>query len=509
MTDDIELLRRYARTSSEEAFAVLVHRHIDFVYATALRQVQGTHRAEDVVQAVFIALAQKAAALCRRKELVGWLYISTHYAATDIIRKEARREARERTVSMIPQAFPDSAAALDWEKLHPVLDAVLRDLSRVDRDAVLLRFFKDRSFDEIGAALQISEEAARKRVERALEKMRPLLVRRGITSTTGALAVALMNRGAVAAPAELAAHVTSAAVAAGTAAAAGTALSLGTLMNLPKLAGTLAVVVALVATGSLINDWRSLRASEYQLEAATTTARSASDALLRQSDWLGRRSKALEGQIAQLEASRRTADASPATDPAHPYLSDPTYRELYKTSKLALRHFDFRRFYDQIGLSPENIGRFENIMVRQDLSNLDAMIAKNTGADEKAVNVRSAKEWNSGMDELLGPDGKKLLEDYLKYTSVRTFFDSMGTLAYPIGDPITVEQSDQLLRVALANDSIYQKGTGTDPGNIDWDAMWEPAAKILSSEQLATLHTMAETFMLKRRIQESLNAGPK
>jgi hypothetical protein len=97
-----------------------------------------------------------------------------------------------------------------------------------------------------------------------------------------------------------------------------------------------------------------------------------------------------------------------------------------------------------------------------------------------------------------------LLTDYLKYTSVRTFFDSLTTITSPIGEPVTVAQSDQLLQIALANDPIYHSGIGTDPSQVNWDAVWEPAAKILSPEQLSTLRTKAETLMVKKRLQEAL-----
>ncbi|HWA08862.1 MAG TPA: sigma-70 family RNA polymerase sigma factor [Opitutaceae bacterium] len=509
MTDDIELLRRYAETSSEEAFAELVRRHVGFVYAAALRQARNPHRAEDVTQIVFTGLARKAAALCRRKDLVGWLYLSVHYAATDVVRKEARREARERESQMIHEAADNPSVAVDWEKLDPVLDAVLRDLGEADRSAVLLRYFKNCSFAETGAALRVTEEAARKRVDRALEKMRSLLARRGITSTTTALTFALANQGAVAAPAGLAATVTGAALAVGPAAGLSVTAALGVFMNAAKSLTGVAVILALLATGSLISDTLALRAAERRAAAATIAAEAESARALGRSERLNRQANALEDRITQLEASRSVMAAPPVVDLARPYLSDPVYRELYRTSKLARLHFDFQRFYRMIGLSPENIERFEATMVRQDMSNLDAMIARDTGGDEKAVNLGSAKEWNASMDELLGPEGKKLLEDYLKTTSVRNLFDGLATGGFPTGAPITAAQSDQLYQLALVNDPVYQGGKGTDESNINWEAMWEPAAKILSPDQLANLQTAAEVVTLRKRIQSGLAAAAK
>lgn len=509
MTDDIELLRRYAETSAEEAFAELVQRHVDFVYAAALRQVRGAHRAEDVVQAVFSDLARKASVLCRRKELVGWLYLSARYAATDIIRKETRREAREHEAQMIQDASADPAASLDWARLDPVLDEALGDLNEADRSAILLRYFKNYSFADTGAALQITEEAARKRVERALEKMRPLLARRGITSTTAALTFALANQSALATPAGLAATVTGAALAVGPAAGLSVAAAIGAFMNAAKSITGVAVILALLATGSLIKDALALRAAERRTADTIVAAETDLSRTLARGDRLNRQAKMLEDRIAQLETSRSGAVAVPIVDAARPYLSDPAYRELYRTQKLAQRHFTFQRFYRMIGLPPEAIERFEAAMVQQDLSNLDAMIARDTGGDEKEVNVRSAKEWNASMDELLGPEGKKLLENYLKTTYVRNFFDALVTGGFAAGNVITADQAEQLFQLALANDPVYQSGKGTDEDNIDWGAMWEPAEKILSPDQLATLQTVAETMTLKKRIQTGLTAATK
>src|SRR5688572_27873578 len=96
MSDDAELWRRYAERRDEAAFAELVRRHVDLVYAAALRQLGGAkHRAQDVTQSVFVDLARRAGALAGRTEIVVWLYTSTHYAAAKLKRGEQRRQTRE------------------------------------------------------------------------------------------------------------------------------------------------------------------------------------------------------------------------------------------------------------------------------------------------------------------------------------------------------------------------------------------------------------------------------
>jgi hypothetical protein len=137
------------------------------------------------------------------------------------------------------------------------------------------------------------------------------------------------------------------------------------------------------------------------------------------------------------------------------------------------------------------------------------MVAHDTGGDEQAINARGADAWNAAMDELLGPDGKRLLEDYSKYADVRSFFDALVTGGSQAKITITPEQSDQLLQLALANDPVYQSGRRTNPSNVNWEAVWEAAAKILAPDQLATLQTMIDWQSLKDQLQAGLAAAAK
>jgi RNA polymerase sigma factor (sigma-70 family) len=213
--DDGELLRRYVDADSEAAFTALVQRHFGVVYAAALRQVRDSHEARGVAQVVFTSLARHATALRHRTVLVGWLYTTTRYAAAKAIRAERRRGAREQRALTMDEIARDPGRGPDWDELRPVLDESLNELSEPEREAVLLRIFQGRSFAEIAAPLRLSEDAARKRVDRALDRLRSSLARRGITSTSAALAAALASSPVVAAPGGLAAAVASSALAAG------------------------------------------------------------------------------------------------------------------------------------------------------------------------------------------------------------------------------------------------------------------------------------------------------
>ncbi len=238
MIEDAELLRRYAKEGAEGAFAEFVERRVDFVYACALRRVGGdVHFAKDVTQQVFVSAAREAAGLARHPVLAGWLYTATRNVAAQLVRTERRRQARERLAEAMRN---NDDTQLDWERLRPVLDDVLDELDETERQAVLLRYFEGKSYAEVGARLRLAENTARMRVDRALDKLSGLLQRRGITSTTAALAVVLASQPGVAAPAGLAVTVTGAALAGAT-----TGAGILTFMGMTKLQlGIAGVVIA-------------------------------------------------------------------------------------------------------------------------------------------------------------------------------------------------------------------------------------------------------------------------
>lgn len=242
MKPDSELLAQFARDRAEDAFAELVRRHVNLVYSAALRQVGGdAHLAQDVAQTVFTDLARKASALSRRATLSGWLYTSARFAAANTVRAEQRRRDREERFMREPT---ETAPEPDWEKLRPVLDEVMHQLKETDREAILLRYFENRPFAEIGLRCGLNENAARMRVERALEKLRALLAKRGV-ATSIALASVISSHAVQIAPASLAATLASASVAG---AGAGT-FAFWSTINLTKLKlGLGALVVAGAST---------------------------------------------------------------------------------------------------------------------------------------------------------------------------------------------------------------------------------------------------------------------
>lgn len=262
MMDDAELLRRFAAERAQEAFAELVRRHVDFVFSAARRQTNGdAHLAQDVTQMVFADLARKARTLAGRRVLAGWLFVSTRYAAAKLVRSERRRRRREEAAYMNAETNAGTGAA-EWDRMRPVIDEAMSELGEVEREAVLLRFFEGRGFGEVGERLRLSENAARMRVERALGKLEALLAKRGVTSTSGALALVLAQQAVVAAPAGLAASVSGAALAGGGALAAGGALV--AFMSATKLQVGLAGAVVLAGAGGIVMEERALRTARAE-----------------------------------------------------------------------------------------------------------------------------------------------------------------------------------------------------------------------------------------------------
>src|SRR5215212_1789109 len=170
--DDGQLLQQFVETGSQQAFAALTSRHINFVFAAALRNVRDRHVAEEITQAVFIVLARKASTLRHEAVLSSWLLSTCRYASLGHMKMAARRKRHERRAAEMAKTVWEDDAESQWPQYEGDLDAALASLRDGDRKAVMLRFYEHKSFDEIAVILGTAEEAARKRVSRAVEKLR-------------------------------------------------------------------------------------------------------------------------------------------------------------------------------------------------------------------------------------------------------------------------------------------------------------------------------------------------
>jgi RNA polymerase sigma factor (sigma-70 family) len=243
---DSELLARFVRDASEPDFAALVERHLPLVHSVALRHTQNAQSAQDISQAVFITLARKAGTLNRQSILAGWLYETARLTAANWQRSEIRRIRREQEAFM-QSTLTDQEPDAVWRELTPQLDAAMGRLNDSDRDALLLRYFQNRSLIEVSAALGINERAAQKRVLRALERLRKLIGRQGPLLSATAIAAAVSAHAVPAVPASLAAAISATALS-GT--AANSAVIIATtktviMTTLQKIAVTAALAVTI------------------------------------------------------------------------------------------------------------------------------------------------------------------------------------------------------------------------------------------------------------------------
>jgi len=265
---DAQLLRNYAERGAEAAFAEIVARHTDLVYSAALRQVYSSDLARDVTQSVFTDLARKArtvsATLNPEASLVGWLYRGTRFAARDLYRNEARRTQRERQA--MEQLHPAPETPLDWEQLRPALDDAMSELDDTDRDAVLHRYFKNHDLRTVGATLGISDDAAQKRVSRAVERLREFFAKRGVTVGAGGLAVVISANAVQAAPVGLALTISTAAALTGTTLATTATVTATKAIAMTALQKTIVAATIAVLAGTGIYEARQASQLREQVQ---------------------------------------------------------------------------------------------------------------------------------------------------------------------------------------------------------------------------------------------------
>jgi RNA polymerase sigma factor (sigma-70 family) len=213
-TPDADLLEQFARENSEAAFTTLVERHIGLVHSVAVRHTANPQSVQDITQAVFIILARKAGTLNRKTILPGWLYQAARLTAANFQRAEIHRIQREQEAYM-QSTLQESAPDTLWSEMSPLLDEAMSYLGASDRDALVLRYFQNKSLSEVGLAMGLEERTAQKRVTRAIEKLRKFFTKRGVSATTATLGGAISANSVQAAPVALAKSVTAVALAKG------------------------------------------------------------------------------------------------------------------------------------------------------------------------------------------------------------------------------------------------------------------------------------------------------
>lgn len=507
--DDSELLRQYVKFRSEAAFTELVKRHFDLVFSAACRQVGGdVHRARDLAQSVFADLAQKAAVLTEHTALVGWLFTSTHFAAAKVRRNEQRRAQREKEAHAMNELLGSQENHADWERLRPVLDEAMNELKPLDRLAVLLRFFEKRSFAEVGRHLGLGENAARMRVERALEKLGGLLARRGITSSATALSIALTHQAVVGAPAGLASAVAGGAL--GQAALAGSAGVGGVLVSFmanTKITLSVAALAGLLAIGTLVlTETRAARAAAEMAELTQETA------------GFTARSQEIESRLATFSSTSPSPAPAVSTPPAadlaemkadefaQAVLSDPQSIQLLAQLYRLDAGRKYAALYGQIGWTAVQISQFEVILEAftvEDLR-LQGGAQIKTGALTLTPEIAAQLQQTRGEFEnrLRATFGDTVLQEFLAFertSDARAVADEIARRVYFTASPLTARQAAELVGILQANTQSFESGRTLADRLVNWDRVMTQAGDLLTPAQLTALRGVRLRTELERK----------
>ena len=501
MTDDGQLLQQYTRERSESAFGELVMRHIDLVYSAALRVAGGdSHLAQDVTQTVFLDLARKPGSVPQDAVLASWLYRHVWFTAAKMVRTERRRQTREQT-AMEMRALDDNTGS-PWELVAPHLDEGLNQLSASDRDAIVLRFFKRQDFRVIGAALGVSEDAAQKRVSRALEKLRSLLSKRGATLTVTALASALTAEAVVAAPAGLAISVTTTALAG--AATVGTGLSLTTMkvMAMTKLQVGVAgvILIAGLATPLLLQHQSLSRLREennrlreetqsWQQQASQMAQLAAENQRL--SNLLAHAGSAQSlkpdqfGELLRLrgEATRLRANAQAEAKAANPMvemLKSPEGKEMMRASMRTMGQAvarSYAKLFTDLHLTPEQTDSMKRLLMNKTMASADMITEAMAGQADpaqlkaQAIQVRAEQAAiDDQIKQLLGDDNYTQYHTYGKTLEERMVVTQAADQLADSPRAVRADQEQQLLDAMVEERQNFKFTTDfSDPSKLTGD----------------------------------------
>ncbi|HWD19955.1 MAG TPA: sigma-70 family RNA polymerase sigma factor [Verrucomicrobiae bacterium] len=522
-SDDMQLLQQYANSQSEEAFAALVSRYINLVYSAALRQVRNPHQAEEVAQAVFVILAKKSRALRPGVILSGWLYQTARLVSANVVRGEARRRQREQEAFM--QSTLQDAEPPSWAQIAPLLEEAMAKLGEKDRNAIVLRYFEGKEVREIAAALGSTEDAAKMRLSRAVEKLREFFVRRGLPISGVGLAAIISEFSVQAAPLGLAGSVTSG-VCGGSALAASTlTLAKGTLTMMAWTKINLGI--ATVALAAVVYQWHEVSVAnqktadlQQQLVHQTELAQTQLTTLKE----LQESNAALSQQVESSARENARLAAPPAIKPpavasagfkapaAGSGLSksnllaqmfgDPAMKQAMRDQQLWMTKKQYAAFVKQANLTPEQTDKFYGILSDSLSSNLDRSMSMLNGDAAAANAVKEAQAaTDAQLQELLGDAGFAQYSEYKEGLTDRTLLDQM--MPDFADNPLSKDQQKQLLAVmrAARNDSTHMPGQA-DPAPDPTDLAGSVEHAMEKMEQMnATVLQQAAGFLTPAQLQ--------
>lgn len=492
MTDDAQLLRRYAEEGFEPAFAEFVSRSLPLVYSAALRRMGGdTHRAREVAQLVFISAARNARSLARHDQLTAWLYTAPRNAALNLMRNERRRATWELAASEADAGSTDA----EWAEIAPLLDTALDELGTRDREALLLRFFAGLSFADLGARCGLGENAARMRVQRALEKLRDRLARRGVTSGAAALALACTQHAAAApVPAGMAAAVAGEAMAG---AGSSSALGFFTWFKGSSLAAGGAVGFAALALLTATYHLGELRAAEVEREVVKSE-NSLIAADLRKAERVAAAVAAQPEQKneSETDVSAPTAPALPAPleEMAHvragrEFLArHPAVGEAVAEWFRAKARFDYAELYRELGLTPAQSEALGEILRGR-------IFFGHWGPHSQFLELHVGEQYtpqerDARVVELVGEDGLDRYRRSHREVMGRQLAAQVGSMLFFSETPLTPAQSTQLAGVASTSGHDWRSAAY-------WQTLAERSTEFLSPAQAEAVKWLGQRKLLE------------
>jgi RNA polymerase sigma factor (sigma-70 family) len=467
-SNDMQLLEQYAAGHSEEAFSALVSRYINLVYSAALRSVNNPHQAEEITQAVFVLLARKSRVLRRGTILSGWLYQTARLTAANFLRTELRRQHREQQAHMqstLHQSEPEA-----WTQVGPLLDDAMAELNEKDRCAIVLRFFENKPLKEVGQALGTSEDAAKMRVNRALDKLRDIFLKRGIALPTAALAAVIAENSIQAAPAGLAAAV-AAGVCQGSALTASTLILLkGTMQTMTWIKATAAVGAAAVIAlqwQQNMGDKQQLKQLQQQVAQQTEVNRAQQAELEKMKERntsLARTMDTMTHDVAKARATMsaarsvppQTGSASPAGFKAGGVLTemmkDPEMVKAMRSQQAMMVKLQYGALVKQLNLTPDQADKFYQVLIDGTMRSAESgasMLSGGNTADTAKTVADQQKQTLSDLQALLGDAGFAAYKDYQQTVVDRT---QLLTMKNYFGDNLSLSdtQEQQLLQSMIA-----------------------------------------------------------
>ena len=433
--NDHELLEQFAREGSQDAFTEVVRRYLNLVYSAALRQVRSPELAEEVAQTAFTQLARHAARLAPDTILSAWLYQVTRHAAIDVVRSEARRQAREQIAIEMSELNDTNT---HWTHIEPLLDEAMQSLDETDRAAILLRYFENKSLREVGAALGASEDAAQKRVSRAIERLQEFFSKRKVAVGASGLAALLSVNAVQAAPAGLLSAVATGAAVSYAAFSASTAIAVTKTIAMTTMQKA---IIAIAAAGAVaIGLYQAREVSNLKEEVQTYREQAQQQASLsnRVQELAQERDRAtnalavaaaenealkkrptevlkLRGEVGRLR--QENADMG-SSSPLSKVTSSPEMRKMVRDQQKVGMAAIYKKLAQDLKLTPDQTGKLNDLLADHIMANVDNVTSvlhdKPTTDQMNAMFASQETDLQGQLQDLLGADGLAKYQDYSK-----------------------------------------------------------------------------------------------